>query len=85
MRKNSIRAMIAVCLTAAAVTAPQICAWAAGAVASWTTGSREDQAQLSISLPESQAAAGVSALQVSIRLEPVEEGGRKAGKLHNLC
>ena len=77
MRKNSIRAMIAVCLTAAAVTAPQICAWAAGAVASWTTGSREDQAQLSISLPESQAAAGVSALQVSIRLEPVEEGSQE--------
>ena len=67
--------MMAVCLTAAAVAASQLSAWAAGSAVTWTVGSREDQAALSVTLPEDQTAAGISALQVDIRLEPVAAGG----------
>lgn len=75
MRRNTIKTTIAVCLTAAAMAASQLSAWAAGAAVTWTVGSREDQASLSVTLTESQAAAGVSALQVDIRLEPAEGAG----------
>lgn len=74
MRTNTFRTMMAACLTAAAMAAPQLCAWAAEAAVSWTIGAREDQAELSVRLPESQAAAGISALQVDMILEPVEGG-----------
>ena len=70
MRRGTIRYGLTVCLTAAAMTTSCLCAWAAAPFVSWQKGEGDNQAQVSVTLSDSDdIPGGVSALQLGFRLE----------------
>ncbi len=75
MTIRRIRYGLAVCLTAAAVAVPRLCAWAAvSPLVSWDQDNKEGQAGVTVQLlKRNDIAGGVSALQVAFQLEPQGE------------